>query len=108
MEEDRYGKDYFYGKVKFRLEDFMPDDEQCKLIMLKVLEQAVRDFCSTPSTIPEKTSWEIAKSFIFNDDHYIDWGEEVINLQEMMAILDIEIDWIRRQTMKRKNNNGKA
>ena len=103
IEEDRYDKNYQYGKITFFLADFIPDEEQCRLLMLKVLEQAVRDYCTLIDSeiVNDKESWENARAFIFDDDYYFRWGDWELNLESFLDILNLEIDWVREQT-KRK------
>jgi hypothetical protein len=91
------------GSVRFFLEDYTPDDEECKFLLLKVIEQAVRDFISfADSTEPELVEICLeARSFLFDDDYYIDWGEQELNLATIMDILDIDIEWFRSKTRQK-------
>jgi len=101
------------GNITFYLKGYLPDIEECKLLLTKMLEQAVRDYC-TPyriSTNSELESWEQARDFLFDDNYHIDWGEGYyLDLQSILDILDIDINWFREQLQKkfeRENPNGK-
>lgn len=73
--------------------------------MLKVLEQAVRDYCSlVESSIPnELATWEEARDFLFDDEYYFFWGDMELRLEDFLDILDLDIMWVREQTAKKFN-----
>ena len=79
--------------------------------MLKVLEQAVRDYCSlVDSVIPgEQTAWELARDFLFDDEYRFMWGDLEVSTEEFLAFIDLDIKWVRQQTLKRfkRGRNGK-
>lgn len=106
---DRYGKEYYYGDVAFRLEDFMPHEEQCRILMLKVLEQAVRDYCAlADSDLPnEQLLWETTRGFLYDDDYFFMWGDLEVNLEAFLDIIDLDIDWVREQTTRKFNERNK-
>jgi hypothetical protein len=89
--------------VKFFLEDFTPEPEQCRFLILKVLEQSVRDYCSFANSIilSEQTTWELARDFLFDDDYRFMWGDLEISTEEFLAFVDLDIKWVRQQTLKR-------
>lgn len=106
----RYEQWHQLGSTRFYLGDYTPDIEECKFLLLKIIEQAVRDYVSfADSTEPELIEiCQEARDFIFQDDYYIDWGERELNLQIIMDILDIDIEWFRKKTREkllRKENN---
>lgn len=101
---DRYNRTYEYGTVSFYLENFLPDIEECRILMLKILEQTVRDFVTLD---PEKSSndtniWESARSFLFDDDYYFMWGDQEITTETFLDILDLNIHWIRSYVLKKR------
>lgn len=85
------------GDVKFYLSDYTPNLEECNFLLLKVVEQTVRDFISLADTNePELAEvCKEARDFIFDDEYYIDWGERQLNLPMILEILGIDIDWFR-------------
>lgn len=101
--EDRYNKEYTHGNVKFFLSDYMPNEEQCRILMLKVLEQAVRDYCSLADSklTNEQLMWNEAKAFLMDDDYHFNWGDYELNLESFLDILDLDINWVREQTRKK-------
>ena len=107
---ERYNKEYSYGKVRFTLLDFSPTLEQCRFLMLKVLEQAVREYCIYAKAITpnEKETWTMAKAFLFDDNYRFNWGDLELSLEDFLDIIDLDIDWVREQTQKKfkKDYNG--
>lgn len=107
--DQRYSSSHFYGKIEFVLIDYYPDIEEAKFLMLKVLEQAIRDYISLEKVnIPNSNMlWEQARDFLFEDDYCISWGEMVITLTDLLDILDMDIEWVRMKTKKKyREKNG--
>ena len=92
-----------HGEVKFHLSDYMPNEEQCRILMLKVLEQAVRDYCSLASSklSNEQQMWEEARAFLMDRDYLFRWGKYELTLESFLDILDLDVNWVREQTRKR-------
>lgn len=103
MEENRRDKEYLYNEVRFYLSDFIPDMEQSRYLMLKVLDQSMRDYISlyNSDSPNEQILWEEARDFIYNDDYRIMWGSLELSIEAFLDILDLEIDWVREQTTKK-------
>lgn len=104
--EERYDKWYFDAKGKgkgYYLSTYTPDIEECKFLLLKVIEQSVRDYLALEGVdIPHaRTYWESARDFIFDDHTYIVWGQEEWSLEDILDILDLDIKWFRERTKKR-------
>jgi hypothetical protein len=100
--DDRYDKTYTYGDVEFYLSDFMPIEEQCRFLILKILEQAVRDYTSLydSDTTSEQLAWESAEGFLFDDEYYLMWGDLELSTEEFLELVDLDIRWVREQTRK--------
>ena len=109
--EGRYNRYHSHNTVTFYLDDFIPDIEECRILMLKVIEQAVRDYqlLGESQFINDKVAFETAKAFIFEDDYYFKWGEMELSTKDFLDILDLDIEWLRDQVNKqqRKVNNGR-
>ena len=105
MTEGRYDKHYTYGKAEFYLSDYMPDIEQSRFLILKVLEQAVRDYISLGhSQVPnERALFETAKGFLFDDNYTVNWGDKELTTEELLGMVDLNITWVREQTTKKLN-----
>jgi len=101
--DDRYDKTYKEGKIEFFLSDFVLDHDEARFIILKVLEQAVRDYCTlyNAGSQRDQDDWESAKGFLFDDDYTIEWGEWTITSTELLGIVDLDIDWVREQAQKK-------
>jgi len=118
-DNDRYDKWHQLGDVKFYLDSYTLNYEEACFVLMKVVEQAIRDYCFLEwANIPyKKWHWETAKDFIFEDDYFIAWGDLELTLGNICEILAytekscIDVDWIRRKAkekyaaekIKRKN-----
>ena len=82
-----------------------PEIDECKYLILKIIEQAIRDFISlSKSSAPvEHGYYETACEFLFNDDYRIDYGDEEKSLRELLDILDIDLVWFRERIVKLKD-----
>ena len=107
--EERYDKEHTYGKVRFYLSDFVPDIEECRILMLKVLEQAIRDYISLADSElqSDKETWESAKDFLYDDEYRLIWGDYELSIEEYLDILDLDINWVRSQTTRKFESRGK-
>lgn len=107
---ERYDREYRYGDVEFFLSDFMPTPEQCRFLILKVLEQAVREYCAfVNSKIPsEQASWELARDFLFDNEYKFMWGDMETSLEGFLDLVDLDVEWVRDQTKKKleRTKNG--
>lgn len=111
--KDRYDKTYEYKGIEFYLSDYTPNIEECRLIILKIVEQASRDYLSlyNSKTASLQYTWETAKDFIFSDTYYIKWGYQIVSPSQLLELVDIDIEWLRRKIRQRfaqveRKNNG--
>ncbi len=83
--------------------DFIPNRDQCRYLILKVLEQAVRDYVSLgDSDISFDTmAWEEAAAFLFDDSYHLVWGDWELTTEQLLELVDLDISWVREQTTKR-------
>jgi hypothetical protein len=100
----RYNKYYLINNhIKYFLGEVFPDLQECKFLLFKVLEQAVRDYTSI--NIRDYNNgqliWEDARTFLFDDDYLIDWGDLVLSLSDICSVLEIDITWFRDKTLER-------
>jgi hypothetical protein len=101
--DERYDRQHMYGDVKFYLSFYTPDEEQCRMLMLKLLEQSVRDYCSLSASQlgNEQLIWQEARAFLFDNEYQFNWGEYELTLESFLDIIDLDIDWVREQTQKK-------
>ena len=124
--EERYDKEHILNGVRFYLDSYKINYEEACFVLLKVVEQSIRDYCLLEwSNIPYKQFyWETARDFIFDDEYFIEWGELNLCLGNICEILsynkksEMDVDWIRRKTkdkykaeqikraLKEKEKNG--
>lgn len=106
---NRYDKWHSYGEVCFYLSDYDIDSEQARYLLFKVIEQSIRDYISlVDSSIPsEQQFWETARGFLFDDEYRIEWGNININAEEALDILDLNLDWVRGEVLRKyKEKHG--
>lgn len=90
-------------------EEYTLNYEECCFLLLKVVEQAIRDYCLLQySNLPYKDFyWQTARDFLFEDDYFIDWGSLKLCLGNICEILCcseksfLNIDWVRRKAQER-------
>src|SRR3972149_3432879 len=101
--EERYDREDSYGLVKFYLADFVPDLEECRLLILKVIEQAMRDYCALANSPIQNDIlvWQEARDFLFDNDYNLSWGDMELSSEQFMDLVDLDIEYVRAQA-KRK------
>lgn len=87
----------------------LPDEQECRIIILNMISQAVKDYESFKAKTgeDEKEIFDTANQFLFNDKYMIDWGGEDFNLAKFCDYLNIDIEWIRNQVVKKLDLNWK-
>lgn len=83
----------------------LPHLDECRYLILKVIEQTVRDFLSLEksATPLEQFHYETARDLLFDDNYTIDWGGTDKTLQDLTDIVNIDLKWLRLKVMKLKN-----
>tara|TARA_Y100000310_G_C20637076_1_gene791759 strand:+ start:541 stop:900 length:360 start_codon:yes stop_codon:yes gene_type:complete len=101
--KDRYDKTHQYKETKFYLSNYLPNQEECKIIILKIVEQASRDYLAlhNAGSPALKYAWETAKDFIFTENYLIDWGGQDVTPRYLLDLVDINIEWLRRKMKER-------
>jgi hypothetical protein len=90
-------------KSKIKINDIAPDIQECKLIILQMIGQAIKDYeyYRDKEKPEDKEIFDSAKGLLFKDSYFIDWGDEVLNLRKLCEVIDIDIDWLRNQVVKK-------
>lgn len=85
-------------------DDYEVKPDECRYLMLKIIEQAVRDFIVLEhSTAPiDQYFYETAVDFLFDDEYLIQWGDTEIGLEHMLEFLGLEVDWAREKALLAK------
>ena len=96
---NRYNRTYHHGTATFELDYYTPDREECRFLILKIIEQATRDYLSLfGSDLPNDVyKWETAVGFIFDPEYTILWGEVNLSLEDLLNIVDIDTSWFREK-----------
>jgi hypothetical protein len=86
----------------------LPNLDECRFLILKIIEQAVRDFISLEgSTAPiEQFGYETAVDFLFKDDYEINWGDTTITFCDLLDFLDVDIEWFREKVLQAKERKN--
>lgn len=107
----RYDRWYELSKtVRFHLSSYTPNEQEARYLLLKVVEQAINDYCSLEnSDIPyANLFWESARDFLFDDRYWIYWGDLELSLEDILDIIEVDIDWVRdtaRKKYRKKQND---
>jgi hypothetical protein len=82
----------------------LPHIDECRYLILKLTEQAIRDFLSLEhSNAPiEQVYFQTARFFLFHDEYTIDWGPEERTLEDLLDVIGLDIDWIRMRVLQLK------
>jgi len=85
--------------VSQKEESSLPNIDECRYLILKIIEQAVRDYISLDGSdvLAEQALFATAEGFLFDDDYQIHWGDEEKTLCDLLDFLDIDIDWFRER-----------
>ena len=91
-EEDRYIKLHRWGKVEFRLGSFSPAQDDCRYLLIKIIDQAIRDYINLEkSTVPiDQQYYDTAINFLFDNKYRIDYGGKEMSFEDMLSAIDIE------------------
>lgn len=107
---DRYNREYQVGKTTFYLEPCLPTEDQCRHLMLKMLEHTVNEYLVLADAVLEKdiTAWKTARDFLFDDHYRIWWGDWELSFKDYLDILNIDIEYARKKIKKRfeEKHNG--
>ena len=81
-----------------------PEEDECRLIILKVVEQAVRDYIALEKSesLSDQQEYELVKEFLFDDEYIIDWGGANLSLQDLLDWVGLEVEWVREKAIKAK------
>jgi len=99
----RYDKVHTHGTVSFLLNTYIPNIEEYRFLILKVVEQSVRDYLLlSRSDLPSDIYlWKTAASFIFDSEHKIMWGDLEMSLEDLLDVVDIDVIWFREKVARR-------
>lgn len=84
----------------------IPELDECRFLIKKVIEQAVRDYAALEhaETLSDQQDYESACGFLFDDDYRIEWGGQLMSLQDLLDWVDLDQGWVRRRARLAKEN----
>ena len=87
----------------------LPEVDECRFLIKKILEQAVRDFIAfrNAKTASEQYTFITAACFLFDDEYRVDWGGEEMSLQDLLDWVDLEADWVRKKAILARDRKKK-
>lgn len=90
-------------KKDVKVDRTAPDIQECRLIILHTINQAVKDYENfREKTKPEdREIFETADGFLFDDNYLVDWGDRPVGLRKLCDHIEIDLDWLRNQIVKR-------
>ena len=83
-----------------------PDEEETRFLILRVIEQAVKDyeFYRDKTKEEDRFIYETARDFIFDDSYMMQWGPDetdVITPEQLCEAAGIEIAYLRNKVAKK-------
>lgn len=105
-DDPRYNNTYKWGDVEFTLPYFSIDEDDSWDFIIKILEQAIRDFINLEnSTTPiEQYYYITAKAMIFDSDYRIDYGGIELSLEEILSsVFNTNVEYFREETLRRRD-----
>ena len=87
-----------------KVEVALPELDECRILILKIVEQSVRDYVSlerSPAPI-DQYYYQTAYLFIFQDEYRIHWGNTTKSLTDLLDLLDLDVDWFRMRVKELK------
>ena len=87
------------------INDLTPNLDECRLLIFKIIEQAVRDYFGlSKSNIPiEQEYYQTACEFLFDNNYFISYGDTEQNLESLLQILNIDLQWFREKIVNSKD-----
>jgi len=76
---------------------------ECNAFILYFLQKTIEDYLLLykAKTKPSQKYYTSAAELLFNDNYYIDWGENnPVNLKQILEMIDLDIGWIRKRVNK--------
>ena len=91
------------------MEKYLPHIDECRYVILKMIEQAVRDFLGLKQSVApiEQEYYHTASEFLFGDNYYVDWGGVDRSLEDFLDILGLDLLWFRSRIVRLKNKKIK-
>ena len=82
----------------------IPEIDECRFLVKKVIEQAVRDFAALENaeSSGDQLDYQTACGFLFDDDYRISWGGEEMSLQDLLDWVDLDAEWVRKKALLAK------
>ena len=77
--------------------------DECQYVILKIINQAVHDYLTlyNSANIVDKNYYDIACKFLFDDNYKINYGGKYKSLHDLLLLVSINIDWLRKAVIKR-------
>ncbi len=72
-----------------------------RTLITALLYQAIKDhlYYGSQHTAGDKGT---ARSFLFNDNHILDWGDTEITPRDLLLEIDVDLSWVRAKVKARE------
>lgn len=79
----------------------VPEMDECRLIIMKMIEQAVRDYLRLQGavSVKDQLDYDTAVDFLFEDDYRVPWGDVELSLNDFLNILGLDTSWFRARVL---------
>lgn len=87
------------SEEKVDLNRTIPEIDECRFLIKKVIEQAVRDFSALEHAVStgEQADYQSACEFLFDEDYCLNWGGQEMSLQDLLDWVDLNAEWVRKK-----------
>lgn len=87
----------------------IPEIDECRFLIKKVIEQAVRDFAALEhaESSSDQQDFQTAYAFLFDDGYRISWGGEEMSLQDLLDWVDLDQEWVRKKALLARKRKQK-
>lgn len=84
---------------EFIREYYVVNQDETRILFLRLIERSILDYVNlAKSQAPiEQQYFQTAEGFLFDEDYYIWWGDYQLNLEDMLAYLNIDYEWFARK-----------
>ena len=110
MSNSENDKPYIWGEIEFTLSNTLPEEDECKKLIFRVLRQAILDYSNyeTDSTIISEEDFLTAKDMLYDEEYLVLWGDIEVTTQELCSIIDIDTEWLLNRLERKINDKRKS
>ena len=82
-----------------------------KLLILQILQRAILDYLEPEKIFPyreKERHYKSARSFLFDNNHYIEFGDWCVDIHSLLQEVDLSLEVIRKRILEVEEKRGRA